>query len=72
MIKKIKGLLIITIMRVFRLKAHKLDFVFRREIYDKDLTLLAFLNKSKAEFTEQAESFISNIDKSIEEIGPYE
>lgn len=53
--------------KLLKLKTYKVEFVYEKEIYDKDLTELAFLNTARREFDEQSKLFLEDIDKSIEE-----
>lgn len=46
-------------------KPKKVEFIFIKESYDKDLTVLGFLNQMKAEFNEQADKFNEQLEREI-------
>lgn len=54
--------------RLLRLKTFKVEFTYLKEIYDKELTELAFLNKARMEFDEQSKLFLEDLDKEIEQV----
>ena len=53
--------------KLLRLRTYKVEFSFEKEIYDKDLTKLAFLNNVRGEFDEQVSIFREQLDKEIED-----
>lgn len=60
-------MLVKLLKKLLRLKTYKVEFIYEKEIYDKDLTELAFLNTARREFDEQSKEFIEDLDKAIEE-----
>lgn len=55
------------LIKLLRLKTLKVQFIYEKEIFDSELTRLAFFNKVKMEFDEQSEKFREQLDKAIEE-----
>lgn len=53
---------------VLRLQMNKVDFTYKKELYDSDVTTLAFLNKVKGEFNEQVDLFNEELDAKIDEV----
>lgn len=54
--------------KLLRLKTFKVEFTYLKEIYDKDLTELGFLNKARMEFDEQSKLFLEDLDREIEKV----
>jgi hypothetical protein len=53
-----------------KLRTYSVEFIYEKEVYDKDLTKLAFLNTVRREFDEQVHEFRAKLNKEIlEETG---
>lgn len=50
---------------LFRLEMKKVHFVYIKEIYDEDVSTLAFLNQVKGEFNERVEEFRDELEGEI-------
>lgn len=55
------------VVKIMKLQPYKVNFVFEKEIYDKDITKLGFLNQVKHEFNEQVEIFRDELEVAIRE-----
>ena len=53
--------------KLLNLRTYRVEFSYEKEIYDKDLTELAFLNNVRREFDEQVSIFREQLDKEIHE-----
>lgn len=51
--------------KLLRIEPYSLRFVFVKEIFDPELTKLAFLHQSLNEFNEKAEEFRNAIEEEI-------
>ena len=51
--------------KLLKLRTYRVEFSYEKEIYDKDLTELAFLNNARREFDEQVSVFREQLDKEI-------
>ena len=53
--------------KLLRLRTYKAEFSYEKEIYDKELTKLAFLNNVRTEFDEQVSEFRQKLNKEIQD-----
>ena len=52
--------------KLLKLKTYRAEFTYEKEIFDRDLTKLAFLNTVRREFDEQVQLFGEQLEKEIE------
>lgn len=55
------------LIKIFRIHNYEVNFTFTKLVADKDITELAFLNKSLEEFDIKAKEFRDEIKKGIKE-----
>jgi NAD(P)H-dependent FMN reductase len=53
--------------RLLKINGYRFEFVYHEELYDPDITELAFLNQQLAHFDEHVEQFREEIQKAIED-----
>lgn len=58
-------LMVKLLKKLLKLQTYSVDFRYEKEVYDKDLTKLAFLNNVRKEFDEQVRLFREQLNKEI-------
>ena len=53
--------------KLLRLRTYKAEFSYQKEVHDKDLTKLAFLNNVRREFDEQVSEFRKKLTEEIQD-----
>ena len=51
--------------KLLKLRTYRVEFSYEKEIYDKDLTKLAFLNNVRREFDEHVSEFRKKLNEEI-------